>query len=35
MFLNDVFTFEVDSQGRVTNMILHTGGKDISIKPID
>jgi len=32
---DDVFTFEVDSQGRATLMILHTGGKDIPIKRID
>jgi CubicO group peptidase (beta-lactamase class C family) len=32
---DDVFTFEVDSQGRATKMILHTGGKDIPIKRID
>ena len=32
---DDVFTFEVDSQGRVTGMILHTGGRDIPIKRID
>jgi hypothetical protein len=30
-----VFTFEVDSHGRATTMILHTGGKDIPIKRID
>jgi len=32
---DDVFTFEVDSQGRATTMILHTGGRDIPIKRID
>jgi hypothetical protein len=31
----DVFAFELDNQGHVTNMILHTGGKDIPIKRID
>jgi CubicO group peptidase (beta-lactamase class C family) len=30
-----VFTFEVDSQGHVTKMTLHTGGRDIPIKRID
>ncbi|MGA8428834.1 MAG: serine hydrolase [Candidatus Sulfotelmatobacter sp.] len=32
---DDVFTFESDSQGHVTSMILHTDGKDIPIKRID
>jgi len=32
---DDVFTFAVDSQGRVTGMTLHTGGRDIPIKRID
>jgi CubicO group peptidase (beta-lactamase class C family) len=32
---DDVFTFEVDSQGHVTLMTLHTGGKDIPLKRID
>jgi CubicO group peptidase (beta-lactamase class C family) len=32
---DDVFTFEVDSQGQVTGMNLHTGGRDIPIKRID
>jgi CubicO group peptidase (beta-lactamase class C family) len=32
---DDVFTFEVDSQGRVTAMTLHTDGKDIPLKRID
>jgi hypothetical protein len=31
----DVFTFEVDSHGHVTKMILHTGGRDIPIHRID
>jgi hypothetical protein len=31
----DVYTFEVDSQGRTTMMTLHTGGKDIPLKRID
>lgn len=32
---DDVLTFEVDSQGRATAMVLHTGGRDIPIKRID
>jgi len=32
---DDVLTFETDSQGRATRMILHTGGRDIPIKRID
>lgn len=32
---DDVFTFENDSQGHVTSMILHTGGKNIPIKRIE
>ena len=32
---DDVLTFEMDSQGRVTRMVLHTGGRDIPIKRID
>jgi hypothetical protein len=32
---DDEFSFEVDSQGRVTRMILHTGGRDIPIKRIN
>lgn len=32
---DDVFTFEMDSQGRVTRMVLHTGGEDIPLKRID
>ncbi len=32
---DDEFSFEVDSQGRATTMILHTGGRDIPIKRID
>jgi CubicO group peptidase (beta-lactamase class C family) len=32
---DDVFTFELDNQGRVTKMILHTDGRDIPIKRID
>jgi CubicO group peptidase (beta-lactamase class C family) len=31
----DAYTFERDSNGRVTGMILHTDGKDISIKRIE
>jgi CubicO group peptidase (beta-lactamase class C family) len=32
---DNVFTFEVDRQGHVTKMILHTGGRDIPIHRID
>jgi CubicO group peptidase (beta-lactamase class C family) len=32
---DDEFTFELDEQGRVTSMTLHTGGRDIPIKRID
>jgi len=32
---DDVYTFEVDSQGRTTMMTLHTGEKDIPLKRID
>jgi len=32
---DDVYTFEVDSQGHVTMMTLHTGGEDIPLKRID
>jgi Domain of unknown function (DUF3471) len=32
---DDVYTFETDSQGRATAMILHSDGKDISIKRIE
>ncbi len=32
---DDVLTFETDSQGRATTMIVHTGGRDIPIKRID
>jgi CubicO group peptidase (beta-lactamase class C family) len=32
---DDEFTFELDAQGRVTSMTLHTGGRDIPIKRID
>jgi hypothetical protein len=32
---DDVFTFDVDSQGHTTKMTLHTGGRDIPIKRID
>jgi CubicO group peptidase (beta-lactamase class C family) len=32
---DDVFTFEMDSQGRVTRMVLHTGGQDIPANRID
>jgi len=32
---DDVLTFETDSQGRVTRMVVHTGGREIPIKRID
>ena len=32
---DDVFTFQFDSQSHTTQMILHTGGKDIVIKRIN
>jgi CubicO group peptidase (beta-lactamase class C family) len=32
---DDVYTFETDAQGRVTQMILHADGKDIPIKRIE
>ena len=32
---DDEFSFELDSQGRVTQMVLHTGSNDIPIKRID
>jgi hypothetical protein len=32
---DDVYTFEVDSQGHATTMTLHTGGEDIPLKRID
>jgi CubicO group peptidase (beta-lactamase class C family) len=32
---DDVFTFELDPQGRAITMTLHTGGKDIAVKRID
>jgi CubicO group peptidase (beta-lactamase class C family) len=32
---DDVFTFQIDTQGRTTAMILHTDGKDIPIKRIE
>jgi CubicO group peptidase (beta-lactamase class C family) len=32
---DDVYTFEVDSQGHTTMMTLHTGGEDIPLKRID
>ena len=32
---DDVLTFEMGSQGHVTGMVLHTGGRDIPIKRID
>jgi len=32
---DDAYTFESNANGRVTAMILHTGGRDISIKRIE
>jgi hypothetical protein len=32
---DDAYTFQSDSHGKVTAMILHTDGKDISIKRIE
>jgi CubicO group peptidase (beta-lactamase class C family) len=32
---DDEFTFELDAQGRVTSMTLHTGGRDIPIKRLN
>jgi CubicO group peptidase (beta-lactamase class C family) len=32
---DDVFTFEVNDQGRIASMTLHTDGKDIPLKRID
>jgi CubicO group peptidase (beta-lactamase class C family) len=32
---DDVYTFEVDGQGQITSMTLHTDGKDIRLKRID
>ncbi len=32
---DDEITFEVDAGGRVTRMIIHTGGQDIPIKRLD
>jgi hypothetical protein len=32
---DDVYTFEIDAQGRITAMTLHTDGKDIPLKRID
>lgn len=31
----DVYTFESDAQGRITHMVLHADGKDISAKPVE
>jgi CubicO group peptidase (beta-lactamase class C family) len=31
---DDVYTFETDNQGRVTQMVLHTDGRDIPIKRV-
>ncbi len=32
---DDVFTFEMDKEGRVTGMVLHTGGENIPLNRID
>jgi CubicO group peptidase (beta-lactamase class C family) len=32
---DDLFTFDLDAQGRVSKMILHTEGRDIPLKRID
>jgi CubicO group peptidase (beta-lactamase class C family) len=32
---DDMLTFEVDTQGRITGMVLHVDGRDISVKRID
>jgi hypothetical protein len=32
---DDGMTFQTDSQGRVTAMILHADGRDVSIKRIE
>jgi CubicO group peptidase (beta-lactamase class C family) len=32
---DDVFTFQLDNQGHVTGLVLHTGGQHIPIKRID
>jgi hypothetical protein len=32
---DDAYTFQSDSSGKVTAMVLHTDGKDISIKRIE
>ena len=32
---DDVYTFEVDSQGHATMMTLHTGGENIPLRRID
>jgi len=32
---DDEYSFEIDSSGRVTTMILHTGGKDLPMKRIE
>ncbi len=29
---DDEYSFELDSSGRVTEMVLHTGGKDLPMK---
>jgi CubicO group peptidase (beta-lactamase class C family) len=34
-FADDVFTFELDSEGRVTRMVLHTDGRDIPANRIE
>jgi hypothetical protein len=32
---DDVYTFEMDSQGRVVRMVLHTGGENIPLNRIE
>jgi len=32
---DDELTFESDSQGRITRMVLHVDGRDIPVKRID
>jgi hypothetical protein len=32
---DDVYTFEMDSKGRVVRMVLHTGGENIPLNRIE
>jgi len=32
---DDVLTFDLDSQGRVTRMVIHTGGRDIPVSRVE